>query len=280
MARFGFITAEFEGTTLVDVLDRIVSAGADAVQLDLVSAVGATFPAALSDEEATAVRQALAERSLVAAALTGCYNMIHPDPAVRAAGRSDLARLIPMAKAVGSPVISLCTGSRTAHDMWLAHPDNDAPEAWRDLVAELEVLLPIAEANGVVLGVETEIANTVNAPRKARQLMDDMGSPSLKINMDGANVFAKGDLARMQAVLDETFALLGPDIVLAHAKDLDRDGEAGHLSAGRGKLDYAHYMHLLAGSGFDGAVILHSLTPAEAADRLAFVRSKASAAPH
>ena len=39
-------------------------------------------------------------------------------------------------------------------------------------------------------------------------------------------------------MLDEAFALLGRDIVLAHAKDLDHDGEAGHLPAGKGLLDY------------------------------------------
>lgn len=274
MARFGFITAEFEEATFGALLDRIVAAGADAVQLDLASAVGATFPATLSEDEAASVRQALAERSLAAAGLTGCYNMIHPDLAVRAAGRADLARLIPMARALGIPVVSLCTGSRAADNMWRAHPDNDSPEAWRDLVAELEALLPIAEAEGIALGVETEIANTVNSPAKARRLLDEMRSPSLGIVMDGANVFAKGELARMHAVLDETFALLGGDIVLAHAKDLDRDGAAGELPAGRGRLDYDHYLRLLVGSGFDGAIILHSLKPAEARDRLAFVRGK------
>jgi len=79
----------------------------------------------------------------------------------------------------------------------------------------------------------------------------------------------------MRPVLDEAFELLGSEIALAHAKDLDKDGEAGHLAAGRGRLDYPYYMELLKASGFDGAIILHGLKPAEAKDRLAFVRSVA-----
>ena len=64
----------------------------------------------------------------------------------------------------------------------------------------------------------------------------------------------------MREILDEAFALLKDDIALAHAKDLDRDGEAGHLAAGTGLLDYDQYLGLLKESGYDGAVVLHGLS--------------------
>ena len=226
-------------------------------------------------DEVEGVRSSLASRAIEAAALTGCYNMIHPDPPIRAEGREGLSSLIRLAPHLGIRLVTLCTGSRSRESMWTAHPDNDSREAWDDLVAELEHLLPIAESAGVVLGVEPEIANTVNSPRTARRLLDEVKSPSLKIVMDGANIFAVGDLVRMHAVMDAAFDLLGGDIVLAHAKDLDRDGEAGHLPAGTGLLDYDHYLSLLARSGFDGAIILHALrSEEEAAARLSFVQSK------
>ena len=101
----------------------------------------------------------------------------------------------------------------------------------------------------------------MNTVRKARKLLDEIGSPNLKIIMDGANIFQKGELGRMREKLDEAFDLLGRDIVLAHAKDLDRDGEAGHVAAGLGKLDYPYYVQLLAAAGYDGAIILHALKP-------------------
>jgi sugar phosphate isomerase/epimerase len=79
----------------------------------------------------------------------------------------------------------------------------------------------------------------------------------------------------MRAMLEEAFALLGPDIALAHAKDLDHDGEAGHLPAGRGLLDYALDLALLQRSGFTGALILHGLAEEDVAACLAFIRAAA-----
>ena len=42
-------------------------------------------------------------------------------------------------------------------------------------------------------------------------------------------------------MLDQAFALVGHDIVMAHAKDLSHDGDAGHEAAGHGRLDYDRY---------------------------------------
>jgi sugar phosphate isomerase/epimerase len=71
-----------------------------------------------------------------------------------------------------------------------------------------------------------------------------LASPHLKIIMDGANVFPIGTLDRQHDILNEAFDLLGDDIVLAHAKDISRDGEAGHEAAGTGLLDYDYYIQV------------------------------------
>jgi len=92
--------------------------------------------------------------------------------------------------------------------------------------------------------------------------------------IDGANLFHAGQLPRMREILDEAFDLLGDDIRMAHAKDLERDGDAGHQAAGTGVLDYAHYLALLQSSAFDGALILHSLGENQVLESLAFVREK------
>jgi sugar phosphate isomerase/epimerase len=174
--------------------------------------------------------------------------------------------------------VTLCTGSRDPQSMWKRHPDNDTPAAWADLLASVAQAARTAEIYDVVLGVETEVGNTVNTVRKARLLLDTIASPHLKIIMDAANIFQKGELPSMRAKLDEAFDLLGADIVLAHAKDLDRDGEAGHVPAGLGMLDYPYYLEKLQTSGYDGAIILHALKPSsQAGDRLAFVRQAAPA---
>jgi sugar phosphate isomerase/epimerase len=275
MATLGLLSPEFPSVSLSANLDTIAATGAVSVQFDLASAVGHTFPTELSQDTVEAIKVAFSERELKLAALSGTYNMIDPDPQVRQAGAEGLNRVIALAPSLGTNVVTLCTGSRDPGNMWRRHPDNDRPDAWADLLVQIEEGVHVAEKHGVTLGVEPEIGNTINSVRKARRLLDEVRSPRLKIVMDCANIFQRGQLPDMRKVLDEAFELLGSDIALAHAKDLNKDGEAGHVAAGRGRLDYPYYMELMRASGFDGSIILHALKPAEAKDRLAFVRSAA-----
>jgi len=277
VATLGLLSPEFPAVSLDANLDAIAATGATGVQFDLVSAVGHSFPAELPGPTLEGITEGFSRRHLTLAALSGTYNMIDPDQQARLVGAEGLDRLIAWAPCLRAEVVTLCTGSRDPESMWRKHPGNDSPEAWSDLLVQIERAVKVAEEYGVTLGVEPEIGNTINSVQKARRLLDEVKSPRLKIVMDGANVFQRGQLPNMRKVLAEAFDLLGSDIVLAHAKDLDKDGEAGHLAAGRGRLDYSYYLELLRKSGFDGTIILHALQPAEAKDRLAFVRRSAPA---
>lgn len=90
--------------------------------------------------------------------------------------------------------------------------------------------------------------------------------------MDGANVFPAGTLDRQHEILDAAFDLLGDDIVLAHAKDISVDGEAGHEAAGTGLLDYSYYVKLLKQCGYAGPLVLHSLSEAQVPACVAYVK--------
>jgi sugar phosphate isomerase/epimerase len=277
MATLGLLSPDFPSGTLDANLDSIAATGALSVQFDLASALGETFPADLSEATIRTINAGFVERGLNLAALSGTYNMTDPDLQARASGEKGLNRVIAVAPKLGTGLVTLCPGSRDPNSMWRRHPDKDRPEAWADLLIQIEKAVHAAEEYGATLAVEAEIGNTINTVHKARRLLDEVKSPRLKIVMDGANIFQPGQLPKMREVLDEAFDLLGSDIVLAHAKDLDRDGEAGHLPAGRGRLDYPYYMELLKKSRFEGAIILHALKPAEAKDRLTFIRSVAPA---
>ena len=264
----------FARPSLAATLDAVRAHGLDSVQFNLSSAGLPTLPDAISAEEAAGIRREMDARRLEMAALSGTFNMIHPDPAQRETGLRRLRVLAGACAGLGTGIITLCTGTRDPQDMWRRHPDNDLPEAWRDLSSSMTRALAIADEAGVTLGVEPEVANVIDTAAKARRLLDEMGSPRLKIIMDAANLFRAGDLARQPAVLNEAFDLLGPDIVLAHAKDLSHDGEAGHQAAGTGALDYDLYLKLLRDSGYAGPLILHSLTEAEVDPAIAFLRAK------
>lgn len=110
----------------------------------------------------------------------------------------------------------------------------------------------IAEGTVVALVIESEVTNVVHSPETVSRLLDEIGSPHLRITMDAANLFHESEFPRMAEAMDNAFALQGNDIVLADAKDISRDGEAGQLLAGQGLLDYDRYISLLKRAGFCG----------------------------
>ena len=270
----GIFARTFDRASYELVFDAVVAHGLSTIQFNMISAGLANTPDSIPAELPAQIRAAADSRGLRIASLSGTFNMIHPDPAERARGIASLRQLAAANQALGAPVITLCTGTRDPDNMWRGHPGNDLPDAFEDLLAVMAPTLEIAEAANVIVGVEPEVSNVINSPRKARRLLDTMASPHLKIVMDGANVFPHGGLERQHEILDEAFELLGDDIVLAHAKDVSQDGEAGHDAAGTGRLDYDHYIRLLQQSKFDGAIVLHSLTEAQVPGCIAFVRSK------
>jgi sugar phosphate isomerase/epimerase len=257
--QIGIFAKTFARPTLGATLDAVAAHGLHAVQFNLSCAGLPTLPDAIDEATCAAIREAHSVCGITMAALSGTFNMINPDRAQREAGLRRLDVLAGAAPHLGTCLITLCTGTRDPSDMWRRHPDNDSPAAWHDLLGSLETALESAQRHGVVLGIEPEVSNVVDSAAKARRLLDELQSPNLKIVMDGANLFHSGELAHMEEVLDEAFALLGGDIVLAHAKDLRADGAAGNVAAGEGLLDYDRYLSLLRACGYGGPLILHSL---------------------
>jgi sugar phosphate isomerase/epimerase len=291
MARLGVLTSEFERPSLEATLDAIAGHHIGAVQFQLGSAVPSVplqtalqkgldvLGTHLSPAFCGEIRGQLAARGLALAAVDGTFNMIDPDEKRRWTNLGYLQQLVEYCDALGTSVVTLCTGSRD-EIMWRRHPDNDSPEAMADLVAVLRAAARTAEDHGVTLAFEPEVNNVASSPERARQLIDEVGSPAVKVVMDPANIFKAGQLPQMQDKLREAFALLGHDVALAHAKDLDHDGEAGHLGAGQGLLDYPLYLSLLEQSGFDGTIVLHQmhhLSDAEIDSCFAFVSRNAPA---
>jgi sugar phosphate isomerase/epimerase len=219
-------------------------------------------------------RREAAARGIAIASVQGTFNMTHPDVEHRRTGLRRLRVLAEACPGMGTALIHICTGTRDRTSMWRRHPDNDSPESWRDMAACIREATDIARQANVVLAFEPEVNNVVDSARKARRLLDEIGSPHLKVTMDPANLFHAGELPRMKEILDEAFALVGKDIVLAHAKDLDHDGDAGHKAAGEGVLDYDRYVRLLRAHHFKGALLLHGLSAAQVPGCLAFLRAK------
>ena len=270
----GILLGTFGGSSLEARLDAAKARGIESVQVSLDCAGLSYMPDQIPTEVTERIRRETAARGLKVAALQGTFNMSHPDPEHRKTGLRRLRVLAEACPPAGTSKIHICTGTRDQNNMWRRHPDNQTEEAWRDMAACVREATRIAGGAGAVLAFEPEVNNVVDSARRARKLLDEINSPFLKVTIDPANIFHAGELPRMSEMLDEAFALIGKDVVLAHAKDLDHDGDAGHLAAGTGKLDYTRYVALLRQYKFEGPLLLHGLSEAQVPGCVAFLREK------
>ena len=257
----------FRRRTLEEVADAVSATGLKAVQLNLLSAGLASLPGELNIEVAHRIGAVFASRGLLVAAVSGSFNTIHPDPEVRVDGIRKVGLLASRCDALRTKIITLCTGTRDPDNMWRYHPANGEPRAWQDLVRTIRKLLKFAQRHDITLAFEPEVANVVDNAAKAQQLIEETGSPRLRVLLDPANLVRPSDLPDTRRVLECAFARVGPYIALAHAKDVappeSGQTECRRVSVGNGLMDYKLYLELLRSAGFRGALIMHDLEEQE-----------------
>lgn len=270
--KLGIFAKTFEGREPGPVLKAVANAGFACAQYNMACSGLPSMPDAISEAEARAVADAAAKTGIEIVAVSGTYNMIHPDPAVRNAGHRRLAVLAERCAAMSTGLITLCTGTRDPVDQWKEHSDNETSEAWRDLLEAMEAAVGIAERYGVDLGIEPELANVINSADKARRLIDELKSPRIKIVLDPANLFEITTPEAQRTIVSSAIDRLADRIVMAHAKDRNPDGS--FATAGKGVIDYGHYLGQLNAIGFTGSLIAHGLATNEAAGVAAFLTEK------
>jgi sugar phosphate isomerase/epimerase len=274
--QLGIFAKTFAGSAPREVFAAAAQAGFATVQYNMACSGLDALPHSIPLELARDVAIAAREHNIAINAVSGTFNMIHPDAAVRKDGLARLEVLASRCLAMNTAMITLCTGTRDLDDQWRFHPDNATPDAWRDLLASMAAALEIADRWNVDLGIEPELANVVNSAGKARLLLDELKSPHLKIVLDPANLFETTSLQGQRAIVAAAIDTLGGRIAMAHAKDRAADGS--FATAGKGVLDFGHYLSCLKASGFSGPLITHGLRADEASGVAKFLQNALSQA--
>lgn len=270
--RLGIFAYTFVRPTVEAVFDAIRAHGLKNTEWNYTAIGMQEVPATLDEGLVEHIRTAAAERGITVDSVAGYTNLVDPEPERRRAALERLLRLIRAAPAHGADKVALCTGSRDARSMRRWNDANDDAGAWADLLRSMAACLEAAEESGVTLVFEPEVNNVVHTAAKARRLLDELRSPRLKVVFDGANIYHRGELSRQQELLTEAIDLLGGDIALAHAKDIEQDGDAGHAAAGTGRLDFGHYLGELRRSGYRGSILLHGLEERQVAASVRFLQ--------
>ena len=274
--RTGILSGDFAPTNIDNLFAKIKNLGFASTQLAFASftEIGYTpdgeleIPEKIDGGIIDRIRKSAENHGIDITANTGTFNMAHPDKRVRDEGIRRFEYNAEAVSNLGCKIISLCTGSRNKAHLWRSHPDNSTPEAWADMIDTLEKCVEIAEKYGIVLAAETEMANIINSPEKARRMMDEVNSPNLKMVMDCANLFPAGTAKKenVRGVIRSAFDVFGNDVVLAHGKDIKENlsdlsamSDIKFCATGEGIVDYEQFIGLLSRHNYKGDMILHGI---------------------
>jgi sugar phosphate isomerase/epimerase len=130
--------------------------------------------------------------------------------------------------------------------------------------------LALAEKHGVDLGIEPEQANIVTSAEDAKRLIAEMGSTRLRIVLDPANLFESATPPEARDIVERAVETAAGHIAMAHAKDRYADGR--FATAGQGVVDFPDFIARLKSTGFDGPLVTHGLSAAEAPQVAAFLK--------
>lgn len=127
------------------------------------------------------------------------------------------------------------------------------PNEWdsqQDLILErVGVLVDYCSNREVVLAIEPHVGDGLNSPERSLWLLEEIGSPYLKLNFDISHFEVQG------MPTGKVIQLLAPHSVHTHVKDqrgVVPDYE--FLIPGEGPFDFAAYLNLMRRAGYNGYV--------------------------
>ena len=170
--KLGIFAKTFSRPTVEELFQSIAAYQLHSVQFNLSCAGIDPLPENVPSEVAQRIADSAEEANVELSALSGTFNMAHPDPADRSGNLTKFELLCEVAATLNIPVITLCTGTRDPVNMWKWHSENDSKEAWDDMVQTMDSALIAAERNNLILAFEPESENVVNSATRARKLLD------------------------------------------------------------------------------------------------------------
>jgi len=271
--RLGIFANIYRKLPLEEAAARIKTDGLRSVITDFNFADVRFNPAAPDWDAVKKVRASLDRQELAVAGLYGYYNMVAPDAEARRKGRERMEFLLANWKQFGSPHVTTETGTFTTKADKGDSPKNASEEGYQELKREVAELVKLAEKSGAVINIEVSWRQVIGTIARVERLLSDVPSPSLKVTLDPANFFRPQDLPNTKPMLEEMFRKLGPQIVLAHAKDVRVAGDKlEYPPAGQGMIDYPTYLSLLAQLNRPIDLVLEYLKIEDVSRTVAFLR--------
>lgn len=231
--KFGFRTGGFKGWRIESILEELARIGFDGAELCLESADmrPETFTRARADE----IRRFMDEIGLEIASVS-----YHADAEPVKQRVSNTSKAVKVAEWLGADVL-IINAERAR--------EGEKEKQWQDLVSRLKDLTASAGERGVNVAIEPEPLLVVGDTDDMIRMMDAVGSPNLKVNLDIGHAYIT------DPSLPNSIRRLGSAIVHAHVEDI-KDKVHNHLELGQGDIDFAAMQATFVEIGYDGYYVV------------------------
>ena len=224
--------------------EKLVAHGFSHIQL----AVKKSFPAALPslDSISSGTGHFFGDyfaRLGIKVSVLGCYvNLASPDSTVRRQAIDHFKQHIAVAPSFQAAVVGTETGS-VGNGSTTKNYTHEAYQTARQSVAEM---VAYAEKLGVIVGIEAGINHPLYTVNLAKQLVQEIQSPNLRIIMDCANLMSVENHQQQEEVIHQALTDLRDDICSMHLKDfVVAHGQIKIVPVGTGWMDYTPILKFL-----------------------------------
>jgi hexulose-6-phosphate isomerase len=129
-------------------------------------------------------------------------------------------------------------------------PNTSYRDAWTRSQAQIRKLLPIAEENKIIIGIEEVWNRFLLSPLEMAQYIDEFNSPWIRAWFDVGNVLLYG-------YPQDWIRTLGKRISNVHLKDFKRgDGKYAFVNLGEGDLNWPAVRQAFAEIGYSGSAVV------------------------
>ena len=243
MIQFGLRLHDAEQLPMEQLLPLVKEKGFTSAHLALSKAMKEypCDPSALTPGYALYLRHLFEKNGIDVAVLGNYLNLAHPDPDAVKDMQEKYYAHIRFASLLGCGMVGTETGAPNPEYKFC--PECRSDKALITFLNNLKPEVRCAEQYGVTVAIEPVARHIVYDAKRARLVLDEIGSHNLQILLDPVNMLSMDNVDRREEVFAETIELLGKDVAMIHFKDFlrqDADGQLKACGAGQGEMgDYS-----------------------------------------
>lgn len=187
----------------------------------------------------------LFEKNELDVAVLGCYlNLANPNEESLAKIKKRYLTNIRFASLLGAGVVGTETGA--VNEEYKFEERNHSDEALDIFIRNVRPVVEYAEKMGVIFAIEPVYKHIVCNPKRARKVLDAIGSPNLQIIFDPVNLLDISNYKNREEIFAEAIEVLGDDIAMVHIKDfVVQDNQLVSVAAGTGEMDYSQIIRFM-----------------------------------